>query len=66
MHAWDAVTPLEETLRFLDDSVAAGKISYYGFSNYLGLAGHQGRAHRAGARLVGTGDAAAAVQPAGP
>ena len=36
MHAWDAVTPLEETLRFLDDAVSAGKISYYGFSNYLG------------------------------
>jgi aryl-alcohol dehydrogenase (NADP+) len=29
MHAWDAVTPLEETLRFLDDAVTAGKISYY-------------------------------------
>jgi aryl-alcohol dehydrogenase-like predicted oxidoreductase len=36
MHAWDAVTPIEETLRFLDDAVAAGKIGYYGFSNYLG------------------------------
>lgn len=36
MHSWDAVTPLEETLRFLDDAVTAGKISYYGFSNYLG------------------------------
>src|SRR3954451_975634 len=36
MHAWDAVTPLEETLRFLDDAVAAGKIGYSGFSNYLG------------------------------
>lgn len=36
MHAWDAVTPLEETLRFLDDAVTAGKISYHGFSNYLG------------------------------
>jgi aryl-alcohol dehydrogenase-like predicted oxidoreductase len=36
MHAWDAVTPIEETLRFLDDAVHAGKISYYGFSNYLG------------------------------
>jgi aryl-alcohol dehydrogenase-like predicted oxidoreductase len=36
MHAWDAVTPLEETLRFLDDAVSAGKIGYYGFSNYLG------------------------------
>lgn len=36
MHAWDALTPLEETLRFLDDAVSAGKIAYYGFSNYLG------------------------------
>src|SRR3954452_14319880 len=49
MHAWDAVTPLEETLRFLDDAVSAGKISYYGFSNYLGWqvtkAVHTARAH---------------------
>lgn len=36
MHAWDALTPLEETLRFLDDAVSSGKIGYYGFSNYLG------------------------------
>jgi hypothetical protein len=36
MHAWDALTPIEETLRFLDDAIRAGKISYYGFSNYLG------------------------------
>ncbi len=36
MHAWDALTPIDETLRFLDDAVAAGKIGYYGFSNYLG------------------------------
>lgn len=36
MHAWDELAPLEETLRFLDDAVTAGKISYYGFSNYLG------------------------------
>lgn len=36
MHAWDGLTPLEETLRFLDDAVRAGKIGYYGFSNYLG------------------------------
>jgi aryl-alcohol dehydrogenase-like predicted oxidoreductase len=33
LHAWDGLTPLEETLRFLDDAVSAGKISYYGFSN---------------------------------
>jgi aryl-alcohol dehydrogenase-like predicted oxidoreductase len=36
MHAFDALTPLEETLRFLDDAVRAGKIAYYGFSNFLG------------------------------
>ena len=36
MHAWDAVTPLEETLRFLDDAVRNGKIAHYGFSNFLG------------------------------
>jgi len=36
MHAWDAVTPIHETLRFLDDAVRSGKIAYYGFSNFLG------------------------------
>ncbi|WP_421758770.1 aldo/keto reductase [Devosia sp.] len=36
MHAWDALTPIEETLRFLNDAVSAGKIAYYGFSNFLG------------------------------
>lgn len=36
MHAWDPITPLEETLRFLEDSVSRGKIAYYGFSNFLG------------------------------
>ena len=35
-HAWDALTPLDETLRFLDDAVTDGKILHYGFSNYLG------------------------------
>lgn len=49
MHAWDAVTPIEETLRFLNDAVAAGKILYYGFSNFTGWqltkAVHVARAH---------------------
>lgn len=36
MHAFDALTPLEETLGFLAEAIASGKISYYGFSNYLG------------------------------
>jgi aryl-alcohol dehydrogenase-like predicted oxidoreductase len=49
MHAWDALTPLDETLRFLDDAVSAGKIGAYGFSNYLGYqitkAVYEARAH---------------------
>ena len=36
VHAWDPVTPLEETLRFLDDAVSAGKIHYVGLSNLTG------------------------------
>src|SRR3954451_8995405 len=32
LHAWDPHTPLEETLRFLDDAVHAGKIGYPGLS----------------------------------
>jgi aryl-alcohol dehydrogenase-like predicted oxidoreductase len=36
VHAFDPHTPLDETLRFLDDAVRAGKISYVGLSNYTG------------------------------
>jgi len=36
LHAWDPHTPLEETLRFLDDAVTAGKIGYPGLSNFTG------------------------------
>jgi aryl-alcohol dehydrogenase-like predicted oxidoreductase len=36
LHAWDPVTPLEETLGFLEDSVRAGKVSYLGLSNFTG------------------------------
>jgi aryl-alcohol dehydrogenase-like predicted oxidoreductase len=36
VHAWDPLTPLEETLRFLDDAVRAGKINYVGLSNFTG------------------------------
>ena len=36
LHAWDPVTPLEETWRFLDDAVTAGKIGYAGLSNFTG------------------------------
>ena len=36
LHAWDPLTPIEETLRFLDDAAQAGKIRYFGLSNFLG------------------------------
>ena len=36
LHAWDPLTPVEETLRFLDDAVRAGKIHYVGLSNFTG------------------------------
>jgi aryl-alcohol dehydrogenase-like predicted oxidoreductase len=36
VHSWDPLTPLEETWRFLDDAVRAGKVHYVGLSNYTG------------------------------
>src|SRR6202451_41077 len=36
VHAFDPLTPLEETLRALDGFVRAGKIRYYGLSNFTG------------------------------
>jgi aryl-alcohol dehydrogenase (NADP+) len=33
LHNWDRHTPIEETMRTLDDLVRAGKIRYIGFSN---------------------------------
>jgi aryl-alcohol dehydrogenase-like predicted oxidoreductase len=36
LHGWDPLTPVEETLRFLDDAAQAGKIGYIGLSNFLG------------------------------
>jgi aryl-alcohol dehydrogenase-like predicted oxidoreductase len=35
-HAWDPLTPIEETLGFFDDAVRAGKIRYAGVSNFIG------------------------------
>ncbi|WP_243063930.1 aldo/keto reductase [Humibacter sp. RRB41] len=49
LHASDALTPIDETLRFLNDAITAGKINYYGFSNFTGWqltkAVHVARAH---------------------
>ena len=36
VHAYDPLTPLEETLRTLEAFVQAGKIRYYGLSNFTG------------------------------
>ena len=36
LHGFDAATPVEETLRTLDDLIAAGKIRYIGCSNFSG------------------------------
>jgi aryl-alcohol dehydrogenase-like predicted oxidoreductase len=36
MHQFDPETPLEETLRALDDLITAGKVRYIGNSNYAG------------------------------
>lgn len=33
MHCWDRFTPIEETVRALDDLVCAGKVRYIGFSD---------------------------------
>jgi aryl-alcohol dehydrogenase-like predicted oxidoreductase len=34
VHMWDPLTPIEETLRALDDLVTAGKVRYIGVSNF--------------------------------
>jgi aryl-alcohol dehydrogenase-like predicted oxidoreductase len=51
VHGWDALTPVEETLRALEDLVRQGKVLYLGCSNWtarhlskaLALAGEHGR-----------------------
>ena len=35
-HEWDGMTPVEETLRAMDDLMQAGKIRYLGVSNFSG------------------------------
>ncbi len=35
VHGWDKETPIEETLRTLDDVVREGKVRYIGLSNYF-------------------------------
>lgn len=35
LHVWDHLTPIEETLRTLDDLVTSGKVRYIGCSNFF-------------------------------
>src|ERR1700721_75345 len=39
VHGWDSNTPLEETLRTLDDVVRQGKVRYIGLSNFMSWQG---------------------------
>ncbi|MBN9155749.1 MAG: aldo/keto reductase [Microbacterium sp.] len=36
VHAWDPLTPLDETIGFLEQAVQSGKTSYVGLSNFTG------------------------------
>lgn len=36
LHAWDPLTPIDETLGAVDAAVASGKVRYVGISNYSG------------------------------
>jgi len=36
VHAWDPLTPLDETVSALGDAIRAGVIGYWGLSNYTG------------------------------
>lgn len=36
LHGWDPLTPIEETIAFLDAATRAGKIHYVGLSNFTG------------------------------
>ena len=65
VHAYDPLTPLEETLRTLDQFIRAGKIRYYGLSNFTGWQLTKAVPPGPGAEPGRAGHAAAAVQPAG-
>lgn len=53
-HAWDPLTPLEETLQAFDDLVRVGKVRYVGVSNFTGWQVERAAAEatRAGLALV--------------
>jgi len=47
LHAWDPLTPLEETLSALDTAVASGRVRYVGISNWSGWQTAKGAALQA-------------------
>ena len=51
IHGYDALTPLDETLRALDDLVRAGKVRYIGLLEPRRLADREGQRPRRRARL---------------
>lgn len=59
LHAWDPITPLDETLSFLDDAIRSGLVSYWGMSNFTGWQLTKA-VHRAAARGM---DAPVTLQP---
>ena len=66
VHAWDPLTPLEETWGFLDDAVRAGKVRYLGLSNFAGWQIQKAADLALLSRACAARHAAAAVQPARP
>ena len=63
-HACDPLTPIEETLRFFDDAVRAGKIRYVGLSATTSAGSSRSAVDVAEHRGLPPIDPAAAVQPA--
>ena len=51
MHAWDALTPVDETLRFLDDAISSGEDRLLRLLQLSRLATDQGRPRRKGERI---------------
>lgn len=50
LHMWDPVTPIDETLRTMDDLIQQGKVRYFGISNFRSW---QAMKIQAGASAIG-------------
>lgn len=46
LHAWDPMTPIEETLAAVDQAVSSGKVRYVGISNYAGWQAAKAATHQ--------------------